>query len=444
MTPHKIFAATIILLLSTVPSLNAAQILFTPSLFLSEEYTDNVDLDPENEKEDYITTAGLTLNGQILGRRAGLELNYSPSYSKYENNEDYDSWRHEASLYTWKEIKRNTRLEFRNTFLQTNDPEDESEAIDADDPTQESAIESDTNRRTRNEYYTNAAEARLSHQFGSDDSFYLAYEYRIHRDEEVPAGEVLEDNDISTPSVGLIYNFTTRWGMEFDASYAITDYEDETENDRDEFNGEVRFLHNFNRALSGFIAYQHTALDYNDQETDENYQIYRPSIGIRINFQDNAGITIDGGYYIQDFETSEDEEGFNVGSDIYKRWEYRSGYFGITGGSGYEIDDDGTEDNGLTIYYEGGITAGYSFAPRLSSNIFCSYRYEDYPNETPERVDKTVDAGAGIDWQALQWMVIGLSYNYTDVTSDDPTNEYKENSAMITIRMTPTSSYRLN
>jgi hypothetical protein len=407
-------------------------------------YTDNIDLDPKNEEEDFITTAGLTLSGQILGRTAGIELNYSPSYNKYENNEDYDSWRNEASLYTWKEIKRNTRLELRNTFLQTNDPQDESEAIDADDPTQGSAIESDTNRRTRNEYYTNVAAASITHQFGSDDSVYLTYAYSILRDEDVAAGEVLNDKDISTPSIGLIYNFTVRWGLELDASYAITDYEDETENDRDELNGEVRFLHNFSRTLSGFISYQHTALEYDDQETDEKYQIYRPAMGIKINFQDSAGITIDGGYYIQDFETSEDEEGFNIDSDIYKMWNYRSGYFGILGRSGYKIDDDGSEDNGLTIYYEGGVKAGYSFAPRLSSNIFCSYSYEDFPNETPGKVDKTLEAGAGLDWHALQWIVFGLSYKHTNVTSDDPTNEYKENRAMISIKMTPTSPYRLN
>lgn len=438
-----VFVLVIALSLSAIQTPQAAQVLFTPTLFISEEYTDNVDLDPENEVEDYITRAGLILNGQILGHTAGLELNYSPSYNKYRDNEDYDSWRHEASLYTWKEIKRHTRLELRNTYLHSNDPSDESEAIDADDPTQGSAIETDTNRRGRNEYYTNNAEARISHQFGSDDSFYLACQYRLLRDEDIPAGELVDDNDIWTSSIGLIYNFTTRGGIEMDASYASTDYEDENQNDRDEFNGNIRFLYNFSRRFSGFIAYSHTTLVY-DQDNDEDYQIYRPSVGIDINFQDNAGISIGAGYYIQDFEISENEEGFNVDSEFFKRWEYRLGYFGIAGSSGYEIDDDGSEDNGLTIYYEGRVDAGYRFTSSLSSNIYGAYRYTEYPNETPERVERTVEAGAGLDWQALQWMTIGLSYNHSDVISDDPTNEYTENRAMITIRMTPSSPFRLN
>jgi hypothetical protein len=441
-THTKIIVTATALFLAAATSLKSAQILFTPSLFLSEEYTDNVRLDPDNEVEDYITTAGLVLTGEIFGRTAGLELNYSPSYSKYENNEDYDSWRHEASLYTWKDIKRSTRLELRNTFLHTNDPTDESETIEADDPFQSSAIEVDINRRGRNEYYTNVAEARLSQEFGSDDSYYLEYEYSILR-EDTPTGQSVDDNDISTPSAGFTYGFTSRWRIDIDASYASTNYDDEAENDRDEFNGIIRFLHNFNRNYSGFIGYRHTILDF-DKDTDEDYQIYRPSIGIEIHFQDNAGITIDGGYYVQDFETSEKEEGFNLYSDIYKRWEYRSSYFGIIGSSGYEIDDDGTEDEGLIIYYEGSITAGYSFTPRLTTNIYCSYRHEDFPNETPDRIDQTLEAGAGLDWQALQWMAIGLEYNYTNVTSDNQINEYRENSAMLNIRIFPTSPFRLN
>ena len=99
MTPHiRILVASIALFLMAVTPLQAAQVLFTPTLFLSEEYTDNVDLDPDNEIDDFITTAGLTLTGEILGRTAGLELTYMPSYSIYQDNTDYDSWRHEASL----------------------------------------------------------------------------------------------------------------------------------------------------------------------------------------------------------------------------------------------------------------------------------------------------------------------------------------------------------
>jgi hypothetical protein len=282
----------------------AAQVLFTPSLTLSEEYTDNLFMTPDNETDEYITTAGLGLTGQVIWRTAGLELNYSPSYIKHDDNDDNDSWRHSASLSAWKTIKQNTQCELRNTYLRTSDPVDNSGAIDPDDPTIGPEIESDINRRGRREYYRNVTNARVSHQFGSNDSFYVAYRYSILRDEDIPIGQTVSDNDISTPSAGLTYNFTPRFGMELDASYAISDYEEQ--NDRDEFSGGIRLLNNFSRTLSGFFAYSHTILDY-DEDTSEDYKIYRPSIGFEVSLKENAGISIDAGYYNQDFETSKNE-----------------------------------------------------------------------------------------------------------------------------------------
>lgn len=449
----KILSATMVIFFAIVSTLHAAQVLFTPTLFLSESYTSNVELDSNNEVENYIFTAGMNLTGSILGRTAGLRLYYTPSYSAYDdvednqsgtNQEEYDSWRNEAGLFIWKEIKRNTRIDLSNIFLRTTNPVDESEAIDADDPTLGSVIESDPNRRGRREYSTNVAEARLTHQFGSNDSFYLAYQYRTIRDEDLPeVGEELLDNDTSTALAGLGINFSTKWSLQIDTSYASTDNEDETVNDRDEFDGNIRLLHSFSRTFAGFVAYRHTILNF-DQDIDEEYQIYRPSIGIELTFKDNAGMTVGAGYYIQDFETSENNESFNMDSDIYKRWISRTGYFGIVGSSGYEIDDNGSQDNGFSIYYEGSVEAGYGFTPRLSSDVYGSFRYAEFPNQTPERVDRTYGAGAGINWQISRWLSVGLRYDHTQLSSDIASNEYTENRAMITMLMVPSSPFRLN
>lgn len=429
------------LVLMSASTIYAAQVLFTPTLTLTEEYTDNLFLTPDNEVDDFITTAGIGLNGQVLWRTAGLELNYNPSYNKFADNSELDYWRHLASLYTWKEIKRNTRLELRNTYLRTNDPVDETDAIDPDDPLRGSAIEADVDRRGRNEYYTNTAELRLTHQFGTSDSFYLAYQYRLLREVDTVEGLPVDDNDISTTSGGVAYNFSPKWTTELDAYYRDSEYEDE--NDRVEYNGNVRILYNFDRYLSGFVAYRHTVLEY-DQDIDEDYQIYHPTIGVEKRFQGNARISVGAGYYVQDFDTSEDESGFNVDSEIYKRWEFRTSYIDILATSGYEIDDAGVEDTGLRIYYQGRVELGYNFSPRLSSNIFSAYRYDEYPNAVTDRVDNTLRAGAELDWQILQWMTAGLAYNFRNVTSDIEAYEYTENNVMLTITMTPTSPYRLN
>lgn len=431
----------IVLTLMSVTSLNAAQILFTPTLTLSEEHTDNLFLTPDNETDDFITHYGLDLSGRMLWRTAGLEIDYNPSYNTFVDNSDLDYWRHAASLLTWKEFTRNTRLELRDTYLQTNNPIDQSGAINPDNPLLGSAIEADLNRRGRNEYYTNAAELRLTHQFGVHDSFYLAHKYSILRDIDTPTGVAVNDNDINTTSAGIAYDFTPRWTMELDALYSNGTYK--SDNDREQYDGETRLLYNFDRNLSAFVAYRHTALKYKEN-TDEDFQIYRPTIGIEKRFQDNARISIGVGYYIQDFETSDDEDGFIATSEIYKRWDYRVTYFDILATSGYDIDDYGVKDNGLRLYYSGRVEWGYRFTNRLSADIHGAYRYDKYPNAVPDLAHNTLLGGADIEWEILRWLSSKLTYEYKNLTSDLKTEEYTENRVILLFTMAPVSPYRMN
>ena len=86
--------------LATAVNPYAARVNFTPELFVSEEYTDNLflDYDDDAKVDDFITTAGLSLTLEVLGQTDGLEVNYTPSYSTFADNDDLDYWRHSARL----------------------------------------------------------------------------------------------------------------------------------------------------------------------------------------------------------------------------------------------------------------------------------------------------------------------------------------------------------
>jgi hypothetical protein len=434
-------AIAIFLLLSYISSLQAAQVLFTPAMVLSEQYTDNLFLDYQDEVYDFSTAAGLDLTGQILWRTAGIELNYNPTYNSFQENNELSYWRHEASLYTWKQFQRNTRIELRDTYLRTNDPTDESATIEQDGPSQGPAIATDRNRRGRTEYYTNIAEARADHQFGANDQVYIAYRYSSLREMDTSPGTVVHDNDDSMPSIGLAYNFSQRWGMEMDSAYAIKDYKEL--NDRNRFNGNLRLIYRLDRAFSGFVNYRYTNLDF-DQDTVEDFSIYEPSMGIRYDFPDEGRIEIGVGYFTADFETSENEDGLIITSDIRKRWRFPTGSILLIGNSGYAIDDSGVADNGPEAYYYGRLEFGHNFTTTFTGLIYGAYRYDDYSTETPERVEKTATVGLALDWRALNWMFFRLSYDFDDVRSDRAIDEYTENRAMITIRIAPPSPYRLS
>ena len=439
----RLVTLILVLLMCNVQTLYAASVTVSSSLSASETYSDNVDLANKNEQDSRITTVGANLSGHALWPTASLILNYSPSYSKYDEYDEYDSWRHSAGLSFNKTFARYTTLSLRNTYLQTNDPQDEAPAVDAQ-PNQDPDIERDINRRGRSEYYTNVASARLAHQLGEDGSIYAGYRYFQSDDIDDPIGDPRDENNNGTFNAGADYTlgFTPRWRASLGASYANSIYEEEDKSDRQEYNGNVRLSYDVNRQLSTYVAYRHTILAY-DQEDEEDYQVYQPSIGMNYQFDETSGFDIALAYYYQDYEDSEDDGNFNVNSKIYKRWEYPRWHIGITGSSGYRIDDNNSTDNGLNIYYQARLDAGYNFTRWFSSSIYTSYRRNEYPDETPDRTNNSIDAGAGLSWQVARWFSTSLTYDRSQVIDDRETNEYTENSVTLRITITP-SAIRMN
>jgi hypothetical protein len=420
--------------------LQAAQVLFTPQLTLGEKYSDNILLAPSNEEHDFITTIGLGLTGQLLWRTAGLQLNYNPSYSMFADHSDFNYWRHAANLHGWKDLTREIRLDINDDYLQTSDPRDNTaQYATTGNLLQGPAIPTDIYRRGIRKYWQNVAEARLTHQFGIRDMYFLAVQNYILRDIQTPVNANASDYTIWQPSAGLDYWFGPFWGLETRLYYAHQDYVSNV--DREKYNGTLRLLRKITHALSGFVQYRQTALYY-AQPTLNDYQIYSPSAGLQYQFEKNAYISIGGGYYIQNVKNAGNKESWLATSEIYKRWAFRSGYVDLTGGSGYDIHDTGTQVLGLDIYYNGRLDLNYNFTQRFSALAYGSYSYDKYPNQVPERIDRLVSAGAGLNYQALRWMNVALKYDFNKFISDVKSQEYKENLVTLLITLAPSVPYR--
>lgn len=444
----KLFIVCVMIGISlAIPSAWAVQFNFTPGLTISEEYTDNLFLVSDNsaKEDDFITTTGISLTGAALWRTAGLEINYSPSYSQFADHDELDYWRHEASMRLYKDLSRAIRVELTDTYLETEDPRDESEGIDGSegvDPLAAPAIATDPTRRDRRRHRTNVAQLRLTQQFAANSSYYVGIIHHTFRDIDPPPGEVVDDYDATQPVFGIEYWFNPKWGILLDASVSSRDFEERE--DRKEYFALLRLERNFERHLKGYLEYRHTALDFEGPNGQSDYNIYSPAIGFEYQPGRNTNIDLSAGYYFQEFEDSsrEDEDGLSLHASIVNTWPFRTGYIRAIGLSGYEIDDTGDDELGLNIYYEARVESGKNFTNRLSGEIFASYRVDEYPNETPDRTDTTLEAGTGIEYQALKWMNFRLEYDYTDVTSDIDTEEYTENSVILTVTLVPSSPFR--
>lgn len=433
-------AIAVVLVLAFSPCAQSAQLNFTPVLTVSEEYNDNIFLAPDDEEDDFITrvTFGGTL--ELLGRTAGAELTYLPSYEWYNDFDDYDGWTHDLLARTWYNFTANTSVELRNAFIRTRGSLEDAGFVGAtsDDPLVAPDITPDPLRRGLSEYYTNATTLRLDHRFGAEDTVYAAYAYRFRRDVD----EGTDENDIWEPSIGGTYWFTNFWGIETDMYYSHRDYESET--DREEWYGRLRLNRRINRHLNAYAQYEHTILDYDENTVgDVDYDIYQPTVGFDYQLDQNTRIDIGAGWYFQNRDDGNDDDGFVLTASADKVWPFRRGLVGLTLLAGTDIDDEGVEDLGFNQYYEAITRTEYAFTPRFSGTATAGYRWDDYPDEEPSRTDKTISATAGLQYQALRWMVLNLDYTFRDLNSDDDAEEYTENRVIFSITLTPEQPYRL-
>jgi hypothetical protein len=279
------FIITLLTGLSILTSASAYQLNFTPRASTSLEYTDNLFLSEENKESELITVVSVGFTLALLERNRGLEISYDPAYAFYNDFDENDSLRHDAGLLAWSDLGKNTRLEFSNRFLLTEDPLGEDELIIDD----QVIIPGDTTiRRSRNEYYSNTAILRLNHKFGLNDIVYAEFLHSILRNDDTG----IEDNDRYQPALGLNYWFSNQYGLETRAEYTRGNFSQDREfqgtptDNFDNWSGSLKFINMLTRNFSLFAQYDHAYRKY-DGDFDDDYHLYSPSAGFQYNVSED-------------------------------------------------------------------------------------------------------------------------------------------------------------
>lgn len=409
----------------------AMEVTFSPRAMISEEYTDNVDLTPDDEQEDFITTTGVGATLGFRGATAGLTLAYNPEYASYKNNSDLNTWRHYASMDANWQFARNTRLGLSDSFVISDDPADE--------------LETTTERRGRNKYLNNSIHGYIAHQFGREDSAELGYDY-TWLDNEL---EEIEDSQSESPYGDLTWWFVeNQYGFQAHVDYTRSIF-DRSDNFQSWF-GDFRLRKRFTRHFDMFVQYAHMTTEYDkdpfaeDIDEVEDYTIYNPGVGFNYVAGENTNISIAVGYAIRDREFSDDDEGPTIISEISTVIPYRRGAITLDASSGYTQDTFSTENRGFNVYAGAGALAEYGFTSRFRGDVTARYHFIRYLDADPTVDDHLVAAGPGVSYQALPWMRFRLDYTYRTLFSDEPENEYTENRAMVSMILEPSSPYRWN
>jgi len=403
-------------------SANAAAVVsFNPNISVGSTYTDNIDLTPDDEEHDFITTLSPEINLSVASQFSSVSLFYSPTYASYLRFPENNTLRHNASIDASRQITRTTSLELSNRYLYTEDPLSDVGDIDYDRDT--------TVRQGRNPYTTNTTGVGVINRFGSEDSFALEYEYYFLSNDD----STIEDSDHHRPFITLNYwPVPNQYGTESEFSYTKRHFDDSE--DYNDLSSRFRLTRRLGPHFEVYAEYTHELTDY--EADGEDYMVYNPLVGFMWDEYVNYSLSASFGYFFRDNEDSGSDSGPLATIDSRYTWEQGTTVL-ISGAVGYDRASGDAENLGFNPYYDVTGIVDYPLSRRLHSNMFVGYRWNIYTDESPDRDDTIWRTGAGLTYQPLTWMMVQMNYIFTKLDSNVHREEYVENRAEFTVTLSP-------
>ena len=387
---------------------------FTPAISVSEEYDDNIYLDPSNEISDYILAITPGINYSILSEKTDFSLTYSPSFVFYDDHTENDTTRHSASLTWGQDLTQHMRFDLTDTYYRGEEPLERDEAVQGV-------------RNTREQYWRNTGNAGLEISFGPQNTLTLGYNHSYLKNED----PTIDDGNIQRPSAVLAYWFNTKNGVELNYEYTKIDYYlDEGVAVRDDFTGNVsgiRYIHQYRPQTSIFVEYGFSNRDFDG--LTEDYDVHAGSVGFDHSFSPQTSLSLLGGFFSQDRDLAESQDGMVYNAFLTRRFE--RGSFTIGGSGGWHDSELDAEIRGFTRYNSGNLSIEYQLSEPFRFYIGGSYRVDrdKFSSEW-----STLRGNMRIIWTFLQHFALELDYRYSDRDDDEDVFDYTSNRIMLTLR----------
>ena len=447
---HAGIVLTLVLIMAAGTA-SAAPLLFTPRATVTERYSDNIFLDHDNKKSDFITTPTVGFTAEIPGQSTGLSLSYDGGYNFYAEHATNDGWQHNALGNVYHNFTRDTRLDLNSYFLYA------KEANNQDVVNQQGNVVAPgdfSSRQGLNTYYRDYSTARLMHQFGPENSTYAQFVYGFLHNKS----DQFQDSQEISPSVGMTYWWTTWTGIELEGAYlrGLYDNAGQATNGEDDFqqgSGRARLNHRLAPNYGFFEQYQQIYRNYDGNQAgqaqtngqlNQDYWVYAPSVGLFYQFDPTLTASIGLGYFYQQIQNADDQQGFFPTGDINKLWDYQSWSVRARGSAGIASQDFNAQNQGFTRYVQTDLLGRYNFTRQFFGDAELTYRYSDYINSQDDEVDHYFRGQAGFGYDVFRWMTLRLSYAFTKLTAvNSSTNDYEENSVMFTVTLQPDVPWKL-
>jgi hypothetical protein len=398
--------------LSEEADADSKQFQWSTRISISEEYDDNIFLAPDNEEDDWITsvTPGLTLT--VFTEETEVSLDYDLSFQWYATNSEYDDARHTLSLSGLRgiPIAEHLTLDLDESFQISEDPIETNEEVTSV-------------RRSRERYYRNTFRGRINYLFGTEDTLYGGVRHILLENDDT----ALEDSEGYGADCGINYWFNIHHGFGLDYSYTRGEFD--VSDDYDQHIGRATYTYRYSPQTRVNLFYSYDSFDYDGAR--EDYEVHSSGVRFSHDFTEHTSGSISGGYYVQDPERSDKQEGL-IGTVSFERTSARS-TLSLRGSTGYRQQLYEAENLGLSEYYLASGAFSYRLLERLSASISGLYREDDYQETASDRKDKTWGGGTALNWLMLRWLSVSIDYHYRERESDDPFDEYTDNRVMLTL-----------
>jgi hypothetical protein len=384
---------------------------FTPSISVSEVYDDNIYLNSTNEKSDYITTVtpGFSLN--VLSENNHLELSYAPGFVWYDKEDQNDTVRHSATLNFGQDLTQHLKFDLTDRYIKSEDPLEDTEDIEGI-------------RNTRNTYQRNTALISLRYLFGPENSLTVDYRHSILENKD----KALDDGITQVPSAKMIYWFNVKNGIELNYGFTKADFwRDDNSIAGDDYDGNsagITYIYRFTPHTRGSIGYDFESRDFDG--FSEDYDVHTGSIGLDHEFSPDLSLVVEGGYFIQKNDRSDDENGYTYNASLVKRFE--RGSVTVGGRGGWDENYLDAERRGFSRYWSVNTNADYQILEALNGYVGGSYRTDKEANNEKR---ETWRGNCGIRWDFLRWFSLSLDYSHAERDGDENTNGYQDNRVML-------------
>lgn len=393
-----------------------------PYVTVQERYTSNVDLAPDGpgKKEDWITTVYPGIYLLSNDARFGAEIDYRAGLNFYAHESERNYVSHDGLLNL--RYNPDPRLTFRvRDFLQRSD--DPRPVVYGAGQTGYQL----TSYQGRVSYWRNVVEPAVDWQFARDSTLGLYYRNNILRNDS----SLYEDSTENYISPRLTYWFDQRNGIVLEYGYLDGDFQ--TSPDLKGHRAYARYNHRASATTTLFIDYEYLTRDYDTPGID--YTVNSPTIGIEYRFDPTLTGVARAGYFWQNPEIYDGQDGFNGMLSLTQR--DRVTTYSLILEGGYREEYFTVENLGFTQYYRASVVVNHRMTERFTVGLIGIVERTDYA-QSP-RKDWLYTADATADYRILRWLTFGARVGYGEDDSNIPAASYDEWHAFVTL----TASYNV-